>query len=620
MSITILHLSDIQYGRHHVDKKSRPPLYPDNNYTPQLEKIIADLEILKNEKVIPNFIVITGDIAEWSIREEYKLAEQFIGGIADYLNLDRRFVLMMPGNHDINRKTCQAARLNAESEGKQFDPPYFKKFKFFAEFFRSFYKTAMFPENVTPYKFSAKQLFVNYPFPDMGVVFTGLNSCIDESEKEPHYGNITLDQLNKAIKSLNESDPDKKLLRIALMHHNFVRLSDNDEENLKDADDLKPLMLNEKIHLILHGHQHFSRHEIVGKGNEIIYVLATGSAGLDSNTIPENCRRYQIIDIKDNLVKIYRRRFDNTQTHVTGKGCWVPDLSPKSGGKLYEEFKMENYFFKTVNTGQTNSIKKQNPSVCNDFTKFVLKSNPAEPPLPPMYTTDGCGFKNVFRECELKPTSCPVFDEELLYLFYGRPYPGEIAISYAPYPVCFLLKPDCIDAAKRIYPFDSRAFKSKRFDNFIYERFSLDDFLINPNQLKPIPYPDTPARIVSTFFGNNYNYYWSKNNKLVKFSSPFEMEAKFYSEIISNKYKSDFDDRRASIEIQIEQKIILSKDTVYAVVLPHGFMDDDNIRETIVSIWDAEPITYHTYISDPVYFTAVIIEKVGDYLMNKGLI
>ncbi len=27
--LRILHLSDIQYGRHHVDKDKRPPLYPD---------------------------------------------------------------------------------------------------------------------------------------------------------------------------------------------------------------------------------------------------------------------------------------------------------------------------------------------------------------------------------------------------------------------------------------------------------------------------------------------------------------------------------------------------------------------------------------------------------------
>ncbi len=342
MPVTILHLSDIQYGRHHVDKNGyRPPLYPDADYTLQLEKIKADLDILKQEDIIPNFIAVTGDIAEWSLRSEYALAGRFLGGIAEHLDIDRRFVVMVPGNHDINRDLCNAARLTAKAEENKFEPPYFQKFKFYAEFFHEFYKKVVFPANVEPYQFTEDNLFVNFCFPDQGVVFAGLNSCIDESEKEPHYGNITVGQLKKSANALNIYDPEKKMLRIALMHHNFVRSSENDEENLKDADELKPLILKEGFHLILHGHQHISRHEITGKGNEVVNVLATGSAGLDSETIPDNSRRYQVIDIRGNhqgdRVRVYRRCFDNALVHTTGKGCWKPDMAPDQK-TLYEAF------------------------------------------------------------------------------------------------------------------------------------------------------------------------------------------------------------------------------------------------------------------------------------------
>ncbi|MCP4113628.1 MAG: SUMF1/EgtB/PvdO family nonheme iron enzyme [Desulfobacteraceae bacterium] len=336
--LTILHLSDIQYGRHHVDKDGyRLPLYPDANYTSQLEKMKADLDILEKEGIKPNFIAVTGDIAEWSLRNEYALAGKFIGGIADYLGMDRRFAVMVPGNHDISRKMCQSARLAAEAEDEPFLPPYFPKFKFYAEFFHRFYENVIFPANIEPYKFTKGKLFVNFCFSDQGVVFAGLNSCIDESEEEPHYGNITVGQLKKAANTVDRYDPDKKMLRIALMHHNFVRSSENDEENLKDADELKPIFLENGFHLILHGHQHISRHEITGKGNAVVNVLATGSAGLDSKTIPDNSRRYQVIDIMENRVRVFRRRFDNTQMHITGKGCWVPDLTPDQE-TLYEEF------------------------------------------------------------------------------------------------------------------------------------------------------------------------------------------------------------------------------------------------------------------------------------------
>jgi formylglycine-generating enzyme required for sulfatase activity/3',5'-cyclic AMP phosphodiesterase CpdA len=327
--LRILHLSDIQYGRHHVDKDARAPLYPDDNYSRQLGRLIDDLDILKDKvKVVPNFIAVTGDVAEWSKREEYEAAGDFLGGLADYLKIDRRYVILVPGNHDVNRKLCQAARLTADAEGTPFNRPYFPKFKFYGRFFEDFYKNVAFPGQVASYRFTEDRLFVNFYFPEEGVVFMGLNSCVDESELDPHYGNITVDQLKRAIGELNAKDPDKKLIRIALMHHNFVRSSDNDAENLKDADDLKPLLMANNIQLILHGHQHIPRAEVTGKGNRVIHVLATGSAGLDGETLPETPRRYQIIEIDNRTVRVYRRFFDNTHKGPSGKGCWKPDMAP----------------------------------------------------------------------------------------------------------------------------------------------------------------------------------------------------------------------------------------------------------------------------------------------------
>lgn len=264
--IRILHLSDIQYGRHHVDKDERPPLYPDGNYSLQLKKLIADLDILKSKQnMVPNFIAVTGDIAEGSRRDEYNAAAEFLGGLADYLNIDRRYVLMVPGNHDVNRKLCQAARLTADAEAKPFNPPYFSKFKFYKEFLDDFYKDVAFPEEAIPYRFTEDRLFVNFVFPEERVAFLGFNSCINESElDDDHYGNITINQLEKAIGELNTVDPKGELLRVALLHHNFVCSSNNDSENLKDADDLKLLMLKNDIRLILHGHQHYPRDEATG--------------------------------------------------------------------------------------------------------------------------------------------------------------------------------------------------------------------------------------------------------------------------------------------------------------------------------------------------------------------
>lgn len=343
MHLTILHLSDIQYGRHHVDREDhREPLYPDSDYSTQLIKMKERLDLLSKKNIQPNFIAVTGDIAEWSLAGEYKEAEHFLAGIADHIGIDRRYILMVPGNHDINRKLCQAARLKAEASGKSFKLPYYPKFENYKKFFDKFYKKAKFPDFVQPYKFIKNNLYVNFCFPEQNVLFAGLNSCIDESECDPHHGLITVEQLRKAIKDLDERDPDRKMLRIALMHHNYHASSFHDEENLVDADELKPLFLNGGFHLILHGHQHLSRHEVVGEGGKRIYVLATGSAGLDSKKLPKNSRRYQVIDINNNLVQVHRFRFDDTVAHETGPGCWVRDIRPGQEG-LADPFVLENY-------------------------------------------------------------------------------------------------------------------------------------------------------------------------------------------------------------------------------------------------------------------------------------
>ncbi len=326
--ITILHLSDIQYGPHHVDKDKGN--HDETDYSSQLDKLKSDLKILDEKKKIkPNFIVITGDIAETSDQDEYKLAEEFIGGIAEHLKIDRRFVAMIPGNHDISWKLCKEVR---KKEGKLFDPKWFGKFEYYKNFFHGFYKNIQYPKGITPYTFSEK-LFVNFYYPDEGVAFVGLNSCVDESDEEPHYGNIGVEQLKEAIKKLNEFDNEKKMLRIALIHHNTEPFSSTDRQDyIKNIEDLKYLFVKE-FDLILHGHQHSQKKGSVsavinGRG-QLIDVLATGSAGLDSDSLLENSRRYQIIDIRnDNQVKVYRRCFDNSLSHDTGRGYWKPDLAP----------------------------------------------------------------------------------------------------------------------------------------------------------------------------------------------------------------------------------------------------------------------------------------------------
>jgi 3',5'-cyclic AMP phosphodiesterase CpdA len=304
----------------------------ENAYPRELEKLRADVERVRNHyKVSPDLIVVTGDIAESSAKVEYDVARTFLAGLAAVCGIPTSQLLVVPGNHDIHWKLCQAARLRSEALGVEFKPSYYPKFEMYEAFLNGFYPPTMTdPAIPSVFRFTS-ELFVIYPFPELGLLAAGLNSCVRESERdEDHYGWVDIDQTIRAIQVCDRIDPNRKLFRIALMHHNFRQESPYDIENLRDAGELEVPLWKGGFKVILHGHQHIPKLPLAGSPHMPLYVLATGSAGLDGKALPENARRYQYIVFEGSRVDVYRRRFDAYTSDETGMGCWVPDSLPEN--------------------------------------------------------------------------------------------------------------------------------------------------------------------------------------------------------------------------------------------------------------------------------------------------
>lgn len=337
MKITLIHLSDLQFGRHHADdNRGRAPIYDGSSYDAESQKMIRDFDILKKYNVKPEYVVSSGDISETSAMDEYALATDFLNKILSYHSIDKKKVVLVPGNHDVNWMLCEAARLRAKAMKNEFKPPFFEKFEFYKNYFDNFYSEIQWDITDKVYSFEKDKLYNLFLFEDKNLAFIGLNSCIDESEEAPHYGNITVEQCTNAFEELNTIDRDGEFKRIVVMHHNFVRSSTNDEENLKDADELLPILIKNNVALILHGHQHVTKSHHIGIGGRSIPVLGSGSAGLDGDTLPENCRRYQVVEIENNTIRVFKRRFDSEQVYMDGKGCWTSDMSPDEDKVFYE--------------------------------------------------------------------------------------------------------------------------------------------------------------------------------------------------------------------------------------------------------------------------------------------
>jgi hypothetical protein len=224
--------------------------------------------------------------------EEYQAAAEFLDRLATHLSIGRQWVVLVPGNHDINRKLCQGARLIAEGSSRPFAVPYFAKFRNFQEFFNRFYSG-------TDVLFDEDHLFHVYRFPEEQVLIVGFNSCLRESElDQDHYGWIGIEQARQAVQRCDALDPSRRWLRIGALHHNFIGASNLDKENLRDRDAVFPNLHKGRIYLLLHGHRHISGLQMYGQGaGPPLTIAAAGSAGLDQQTLPDLPNQYQIMDI-----------------------------------------------------------------------------------------------------------------------------------------------------------------------------------------------------------------------------------------------------------------------------------------------------------------------------------
>jgi hypothetical protein len=113
-------------------------------------------------------------------------------------------------------------------------------------------------------------------------------------------------------------------------------------------------------------------------------------------------------------------------------------------------------------------------------------------------------FSSIVATRSLQPRRCPVFGEDLLYLFYGgvfyRPQ-SRVTTDATNLPIAFVFHPDCLTDVRRFYPFDTGALHSDRAGPF---REKLADF----QRRFALTGGDDQAlrRLISYVFGSNAGY------------------------------------------------------------------------------------------------------------------
>ena len=307
--ITVLQLSDHQFGQQHRFGAGEG-----------LKLLVTDLDSLADRHDLrPDVIIVTGDLAEKGKRDEFRDARRFLELLTEHLELERRRVVIVPGNHDVNHTLCRHYWEECDEKGCTPLKPYWKKLRFYASLFHHFYR------DVPGVEFSEKQPWTLYEIPELSLVVAGLNSAMAESH-EAHYGELGREQLEWFAERLIPYR-EEGWFRIGAMHHNVLPGNASPDESLKDHEDLKTC-LGKSLNLILHGHTHAAD---IGSLLPDLPILSGGSAGLSAAARPDVPNHYQMIRIEAGRLLRYCRQY------APDRGGWIADPRTSESGEDWKE-------------------------------------------------------------------------------------------------------------------------------------------------------------------------------------------------------------------------------------------------------------------------------------------
>jgi len=237
-------------------------------------------------------------------------------------------------------------------------------------------------------------------------------------------------------------------------------------------------------------------------------------------------------------------------------------------------------------------------------------------PLPLVHTTDSYYLKKIVETGTIKTQRCNVFPgENLSYFFVGRAaYKRDLQqeAEYWELPTCLVFS-FFADGVKRIFPFDSGAFDSKRYPNFI-NMMNLEDFETGVDA-------EAPHKLIGTFFSSARNYYRLNARPKEEFESKFDVEVldeemKALHKLIQHKDKRA-DDRRFAIEMQFDQHIELKDRKPMLAIFPETYLADDKYIKRIAAL-GAEILTYPVYPLRKEYYYYAIYEKLENFYSSRG--
>jgi len=316
--ISMLHLSDIHLGT----------IADATKYRTQLETDLRqELKITQLD-----YLIISGDIANRSVPDEYDAALKLIDPLVNKFRLDSNRVIITPGNHDLNwdlsadaykyvpehrvpqQLTEEYIRLGEKCVVKRDSDLYKKRFDNFNNyFFKKIYGKDY------PYEYS-EQGILNVQ-PNDKIVFLLLNSSWNMDNLSTYAASINMESLSHALDQMAQGSYDN-WLKIALWHHPVTGREMMNDEFLG-------LLAVQGFQVCMHGHIHEAKEGFYNYDTDRnIHIIGAGTFGAPAKEqvagIPHqyNLLKY---DQDANTITVHTRKKDKPD------GTWSAD--PRYGDK-----------------------------------------------------------------------------------------------------------------------------------------------------------------------------------------------------------------------------------------------------------------------------------------------
>lgn len=312
----ILHLSDL-----HFCKKEQAQVW----YNQLAEDLTKELNCNRVDALI-----LSGDIANYSIPEEYDTARRFIDKLSKGFGLDSGRIVIVPGNHDLNWTISESAykrrRKNKYSGSAEEDDVYFEgqyvwvkeeeEYKKRFAHFSNFYRDVIGKEYPSEYE---HQYSVSF-FAETNLLVLGLNSAWRLDHHYTSRADIHPIALSYALTLIRETPVYSRALKMAVWHH---PLQSDSEDRIKDSGFMEQLA-KAGFRFALHGHVHKAENNLFKydqsvEGRQIDFIGAGTFGAREKELTPAYPWQYNMLRLGPKLLRVETRRREKK------RGAWKPD-------------------------------------------------------------------------------------------------------------------------------------------------------------------------------------------------------------------------------------------------------------------------------------------------------